>query len=160
SIGGPSHEGTLDPKFFNSAGGLRGEAGTVYEGGIRVPMIIRWPAHIKPGQVSDFPCAAWDFLPTLMEAAFMKPPEKTDGHSLLPVLTGKGKNNSHESFYWESAEGAEGERQKAVRKGDWKIVKIGSATPALYNLKTDIGETNNVADKHSDIVKNLQKLLG
>src|SRR5262249_25851160 len=105
SIGGPVQEGDMDPKFFNSAGGLRGGAGPVYEGGIRVPMIIRWPAHIQPGQVSDIPCAAWDILPTLMEAAFMKPPGKTDGHSLLPLLTGKGKAAGHESFYWETVQG-------------------------------------------------------
>ena len=86
------------PKFFDSSGPLRGEAGSVYEGGIRVPMIIRWPARIKPGQVSDFTCAAWDILPTAMEIAFMKPPQKTDGFSLLPVLTGNGKTNVHESF--------------------------------------------------------------
>ena len=98
SIGGPMQEGAMDPKFFGSAGGLRGGAGSVYEGGIRVPMIIRWPAHIKPGQVSDFACAAWDILPTLMETAFLKPPEKTDGISLLPVLTGKEKPSRTKVF--------------------------------------------------------------
>ncbi len=72
SIGGAQQEGLMDPKFFNSSGPLRGEAGSVYEGGIRVPMIIRWPARIKPGQVTDFPCAAWDILPTAMEIAFQK----------------------------------------------------------------------------------------
>lgn len=157
SIGGAQKEGDMDPKFFRSSGPLRGEAGSVYEGGIRVPMIIRWPAHIKPGQVSDLPCAAWDILPTLMEIAFMKPPEKTDGFSLLPVLTGKEKPKTHESFYWESVEG---DMQKAARKGDWKIVQIGSGAPALYNLKTDIGETNNVADKNADVLKNMKGLLG
>jgi arylsulfatase A-like enzyme len=157
SIGGPQKEGAMDPKFFRSSGPLRGEAGNVYEGGIRVPLIIRWPAQIKPGRVSDIPCAAWDLLPTLMETAFMKPPAKTDGVSLLPVLTGKGKPNTHESFYWEANEyGA----QKAARKGDWKIVQIGTNPPDLYNLKFDIGETNNVAEKNPDIVKNLIGLLG
>jgi arylsulfatase A len=156
SIGGPQKEGAMDPKFFGSSGPLRGEAGSVYEGGIRVPLIIRWPAQVKPGQVSDVPCAAWDLLPTLMETAFMKPPAKTDGLSLLPVLTGKEKPKTHESFYWESHDG---EAQKAARKGDWKIVKIGANAPALYNLKSDIGETNNVAEKNPDIVKNLSALL-
>ena len=158
SIGGAQKEGAMDPKFFGSSGPLRGQAGSVYEGGIRVPLIIRWPAHIKPGQVSDFTCAAWDILPTAMEIAFMKPPQKTDGFSLLPVLTGKGKTNVHESFYWESPEGLG--PLKAAREGDWKIVQDGTNAPALYNLQTDIGETNNVAAKNANVVKNLKALLG
>jgi arylsulfatase A-like enzyme len=157
SIGGAQKEGAMDPKFFGSSGPLRGEAGSVYEGGIRVPMIIRWPAGIKPGQVSDFTCAAWDILPTLLDAAFMKPPEKTDGLSLLPVLTGKEKPKAHESFYWESADG---ETQRAARKGNWKIVQIGASAPALYNLKSDIGETNNVAEQNAEVLKNMKGLLG
>jgi len=157
SIGGAQKEGAMDPKFFGSSGPLRGEAGSVYEGGIRVPLIIRWPARIQPGQVSDFTCAAWDILPTLMEAAFEKPPEKIDGHSLLPLLLGKGKARGHESFYWESSDG---EAQKAALKGDWKIVQIGTNAPALYNLKSDIGETNNVAGKNADDLKGMKKLLG
>lgn len=156
SIGGAQKEGAMDPKFFDSSGPLRGEAGSVYEGGIRVPMIIRWPAQIKPGQVSDFACAAWDILPTLMNAAFLKAPEKTDGLSLLPVLTGKEKPKAHESFYWESTDG---ETQKALRKGDWKLVQIGAAAPALYNLKTDLSETNNVAEKNPDVLKSMKGLL-
>jgi arylsulfatase A-like enzyme len=153
SFGGAQREGAMDPKFFDASGPLRGEAGSVYEGGIRVPMIIRWPARIKPGQVTDFPCAAWDILPTAMEIAFSKPSQKTDGFSLLPVLTGKGKTNVHESFYWESNEG---ESQQAARMGDWKIVHIGTNAPALYNLKTDIGEKNDVADKNPDVLKKMK----
>jgi arylsulfatase A-like enzyme len=107
--------------------------------------------------VSDFTCAAWDILPTLLDAAFMKPPEKTDGLSLLPVLTGKEKPKAHESFYWESADG---ETQRAARKGNWKIVQIGASAPALYNLKSDIGETNNVAEQNADVLKNMKGLLG
>jgi arylsulfatase A-like enzyme len=156
SIGGPLQEGTMDTKFFHSSGPLRGEAGSVYEGGIRVPMIIRWPAQIKPGQVTDFACAAWDILPTLLDVAFTKP-EKTDGLSLLPLLTGKEKPKAHESFYWESTEG---ELQKAARKGDWKIVQLAPGAPALYNLKADIAETNDVAAKNPGIFKGMKELLG
>lgn len=156
SIGGPKAEGGMDPKFFNSAGPLRGEAGSVYEGGIRVPMIIRWPARIKPGQVSDFGWAAWDFLPTAAEIAFLSPPKKTDGVSILPLLTGKGHAAEHESFAWESSEG---DSQKAVRMGDWKLVQIETNAPELYNLKSDIGEQDNVAAKNPDAVKRLQTSL-
>lgn len=156
SIGGAQLEGMMSPRFFDSSGPLRGGAGSVFEGGIRVPMIVRWPAHIKPGQVSDFPCAAWDLLPTAMEIAFMKPPQKTDGFSLLPVLTGNGKTNVHESFRWESTDGA---GQRAVREGDWKMVQIGTNAPVLYNLKTDIGEMKNVADQNADVTKKMKGLL-
>jgi arylsulfatase A-like enzyme len=156
SIGGAQQEGAMDPKFFGSSGPLRGQAGSVYEGGVRVPMIIRWPARIKPGQVTDFPCAAWDILPTLMDIAFLKPPKNTDGFSLVPVFTGKGKTNVHENFYWESHEDGV---QQAARMGDWKIVRDGTNAPALYNLKMDIGETNNVAEKNGEIIKKLKSLL-
>lgn len=147
----------MDPGFFNSAGPLRGEAGSVYEGGIRVPMIIRWPARIKPGQVSDFTWAAWDFLPMAAEIAFMEPPRKTDGISILPVLLGKGKTNSHESFRWQSQDDSS---QQAARMGDWKIVRFGTNAPELYNLETDIGEKNNVAAKNPDVVARIEKILG
>jgi arylsulfatase A len=156
SLGGAQKEGAMDPKFFGASGPLRGEAGSVYEGGIRVPMIVRWPARIKPGQVTDFPCAAWDILPTAMEIGFSKPPQQTDGLSLLPVLTGKGKTNVHESFYWDSNE--EG-HQTAARMGDWKIVSMGTNAPALYDVKTDIGEKNNVAEKNPEVVKKMKGIL-
>ena len=156
SIGGPKQESGTDPKFFNSTGPLRGQAGSVYEGGIRVPMIIRWPARVKPGQVSDVVWAAWDFLPTAAEIAFLAPPKKTDGLSILPALTGKGHVTEHESFHWQSSEGTS---QQAVRMGDWKIVQIETNTPELYNLKTDIGERDDVAAKNPDAVKRMQPLL-
>lgn len=156
SIGGPQQEGEMNPKFFNSAGPLRGEAGSVYEGGIRVPMIIRWPARIKPGQVSDFAWAAWDFMPTAAEIALMERPERADGASIMPLLTRKGKVREHESFRWESHQDTP---QEAVRMGDWKLVQIGTNAPELYNLKTDIGERDDVATKNADVVKRMQKLL-
>jgi arylsulfatase A-like enzyme len=156
SIGGAQPEGAMDPKFFASSGPLRGQAGSVYEGGVRVPMIIRWPARIKPGQVTDFPCIAWDILPTLREIAFQKTPQKTDGFSLIPVLTGKGKTNVHENFYWESHENG---AQQAARMGNWKMVRIETNAPALYNLKTDIGEKDDVAQKNADVVKKMKSLF-
>jgi arylsulfatase A-like enzyme len=157
SIGGAQREGAMDPKFFDSSGPLRGEAGTVYEGGIRVPLIVHWPANIAPGRVSDFPCAAWDILPTIMDAALLEAPPKTDGISILPVLAGKGKAKAHESFYWESPDDG---GQRAARMGDWKLVRIGASAPALYNLKKDIGEKLDLADKNPDVVKKLEALFG
>jgi arylsulfatase A-like enzyme len=156
SVGGPQKEGAMDPKFFESAGPLRGEAGSVYEGGIRVPMIAYWPARIKPGQVSDFPCAAWDIMPTAAEIAFMKPPEKTDGISILPILTGRGEAKAHKSFNWESHGDSPAQ---ALRMDDWKIVRVGTNAPSLYNLKTDLSEKNDVAEKNPEVFKKLKALL-
>ena len=155
SIGGPQTDGEMNPKLFNSAGPLRGEAGSVYEGGIRVPMIIRWPARIEPRQASDFPWAAWDFLPTAAEIALINPPEKTDGISIF-VLVGKGKTNRHESFYWDSGPNR---AQQTARMGDWKIVRIGTNSPALYNLKADISERENIAGKNPTVLKKMEKVL-
>jgi arylsulfatase A-like enzyme len=156
SIGGPQREGAMDPKFFNGAGPLRGQAGSVYEAGIRVPMIIRWPARIKPGQVTDVPAVAWDILPTMMDIALMKAPKNTDGISFVPLLTGRGKMKAHPSFYWESQNGG---LQQAARLGDWKIVRLGTNAPALYNLKSDVGEQKDVAGKHPDVVAKMKSLL-
>lgn len=156
SVGGPQQEGALNPKFFNAAGPLRGDAGSVYEGGIRVPMIIRWPAQIKPGQVSDAPWAAWDLLPTIAEMALLPPPHKTDGVSVMPLLVKNGKMKPR-NFSWESQSSGP---QQAARMGDWKLVQIGTNAPALYNLKTDVSEKENVAGKNPDVVKKMKSLLG
>ncbi len=157
SIGGPNQEGATTSAFFNSAGKLRGEAGSVYEGGIRVPMIIRWPARIKPGQVNDFPWAAWDIFATAADIAFSKPSRKTDGTSIFPLLIGKGQVTPHSDLYWESSEG--GVDQQAARQEDWKIVREGTNAPALYNLKTDLAEKKDVAPQHPDVVKRMESLL-
>ena len=159
SIGGPQTEAGITPKFFDSSGPLRGEAGSVYEGGIRVPMIIRWPARIRPGQVSDFTWAAWDLMPTLAEIALTKDTEKTDGISILPVLTGKGKVRKHENFYWQT-QPDDAEPEQAARMDNWKIVRIGTNAPALYNLKTDLSETNDVSAQNPDVFRKMKALLG
>jgi arylsulfatase A-like enzyme len=130
----------------------------MYEGGIRVPMIARWKGTIKPGQVSDFPWAFWDFLPTAADIAGAKSnvPANVDGQSILPVLLGK-EMKPHEFFYWEFHE--KGSKQ-AVRMGDWKAVRLAINKPLeLYNLKNDIGETNNVAAAHPEVVEKIERYL-
>ena len=114
SDNGPHKEGGVDPNFFRSSGVLRGIKRDLYEGGIRVPFIIRWPGHIKPGTVSDEPFAFWDFLPTAAELAGAKLPGKTDGISMLPTLLGQPQTNRHEFLYWEFHERG---FQQAVRMG-------------------------------------------
>jgi arylsulfatase A-like enzyme len=150
SDNGPHAEGGVDPKFHRSSGPLRGIKRDLYEGGIRVPMIVRWPAQIKPGQVSDFPWALWDFLPTAADIAMTQPPKAIDGISVYPLLTGQVQTNKHEFLYWEFHERG---FQQAARRGDWKAVRPQADAPVeLYNLKTDLGEKDNVARKHPDIV--------
>ena len=154
---GPQTNGGVDPKFFQSAGPFRGGCGDLYEGGLRVPMIVHWPGKIPAGQVSDFPCAAWDFLPTATDIALIHSPTNIDGISVLPTLSGQTQTNRHESFYWklQSRDVAQ-----AVRMGDWKVMRSkADAPPELYNLKTDPGETNNVADKNPDVITRFQGIL-
>ncbi len=149
SDNGPHNEGGVDPKFFRSAGGLRGIKRDLHEGGIRVPFIVRWPFAVTAGTVSDLPCALWDVFPTVMEAAYSAAPRDIDGISLLPTLTGQTQTNRHEFLYWET-HGTNGFCQ-AVRMGDWKALRAGADGPLeLYNLKADPTEKTNVADQHID----------
>jgi arylsulfatase A-like enzyme len=157
SDNGPHQEGGVDPKFFQSAGPLRGVKRDLYEGGIRVPLIVRWPHQIQTNRVSDLPCAFWDFLPTAAEIARLKPPPHLDGISILPTLLGQTQTNRHEFLYWEFHERS---FQQAVRMGDWKAVRSQTGKPLeLYDLKTDIGEKKNVAAEHRDVVAKLEDYL-
>jgi arylsulfatase A-like enzyme len=157
SDNGPHKEGGVDPKFFNSAGPLRGIKRDLYEGGIRVPMIVRWPARIKPGQVSDFPWAMWDVLPTAAQIAMLEPPRNIDGISVFPLLTGKPQTNRHDYFYWEFHERG---FQQAVRMDDWKAVRPQASEPLeLYDLKNDVGEKKNVAAENPEVVAKIEKYL-
>ena len=158
SDNGPHDEGGAKAAFFDSSGPLRGIKRDLYEGGIRVPMIVRWSGTIKPGQVSDFPWAFWDFLPTAAEIAGAKDkvPPNIDGQSVLPTLLGQPQK-PHEFFYWEFHE--KGSKQ-AVRMGDWKAVRLAIEKPLeLYDLKTDVGETKNVAAAHADVVARIESYL-
>jgi arylsulfatase A-like enzyme len=155
---GPQTNGGADPKFFQSAGPFRGGGGDLYEGGRRVPMIVHRPGKIPAGQVGDFTWAAWDFLPTAMDIALVKPPAGIDGISVLPALSGQTQTNRHETFHWELKN--ERNAGHAVRMGDWEAVQPKAAAPLeLYDLKTDPGETNNVAGKNPEVIKKIELLL-
>jgi len=157
SDNGPHKEGGNDPDYFESRGPLRGIKRDLYEGGIRAPTIVRWPGKIKAGVVSDFPWAFWDFLPTAAEIAGAKPPPNIDGISILPTLLGQKQTKQHEFFYWEFHE--RGSKQ-AVRMGDWKAVRLLPGQPLeLYNLKTDLGEKENVASKNPEVVAKIEAYL-
>ncbi|MCD6508495.1 arylsulfatase [Candidatus Poribacteria bacterium] len=155
SDNGPHREGGHDPKFFKSSGPLRGIKRDLYEGGIRVPMIVRWPGKIKPGSVSDQVWAFWDFLPTAAEIAGVESPRGIDGISMLPALLGK-EQGDHEYLYWEFYERG---FDQAVRMGDWKGVRHLDRKIELYNLSEDIGERRNIAADHLDIVNEISKIM-
>ncbi len=156
SDNGPHAEG-VDPKFHASAGPLRGLKRDLYEGGIRVPMIVNWPAQIRPGQVSDFAWANWDFLPTAADIALTKAPKAIDGISIYPLLTGQTQTNRHEFLYWEFHERG---FQQAARMGDWKAFRPQADEPLeLYNLQTDVGEKENVAQNNPEVVAKFEAYL-
>jgi arylsulfatase A len=156
SDNGPHQEGGGDPVFFNSSGPLRGIKRDLYEGGIRVPMIARWPAKIKAGAVSNQVWAFWDFLPTAAAIAGVQVAKNIDGISMLPVLLGKEQRN-HQYLYWEFFER---NFQQAMRFKNWKAIRREAGKPVeLFNLDADIGEQDNVAAKHPDVVAHIEKLL-
>ena len=144
--------------FFRNTLDFREAKGSVYEGGIRAPMIARWPGNIRPGSVSEFPWAFWDFLPTAAELAGAKAPPNIDGISVLPTLLGKPQK-PHDYLYWESNGGKDGFRQ-AIRMGDWKGVRTGLTGPLeLYDLARDRAEKNDVAAQHPEVVARMRNAL-
>ncbi len=137
---------------------LRGHKGQLTEGGIRVPMAMRLPGTIPPGLSIDTPVITLDWLPTFLELAGSKPDSawKTDGLSLLPLLTGKPGNFPTRCLHWRT-QGDQG--PIAIREGDWKLIlRVPSpkAGPQLYQLKNDVHESKNLAATHPEKLKDLQ----
>jgi arylsulfatase A-like enzyme len=156
SDNGPHKEGGVDPKFFDSNGPLKGIKRDLYEGGIRVPMIARWPGRIEAGTTSDHISAFWDILPTMAEIAGVDAPEDTDGISMLPALLGRTPKQPR-LLYWEFHEGSS---KQAVRMDKWKAVRLAPSRPIeLYDLSQDIGEERNIADQHPRIVRRIEQIL-
>jgi len=157
SDNGPHREGGANPNFFDSNGPLRGIKRDLYEGGIRVPMIVRWPGKAKAGATSAEPWAFWDFLPTACAAAGIEAPKGIDGISMLPSIRGEPQRHRHEYLYWEFHERG---FTQAVRMGRWKAVRKGTKEPIeLYDLTKDIGEKNNIADEHPNVVAKVSEIL-
>lgn len=164
SDNGPSREtrnwldGRTDPYYGGSAGGLRGHKFSLFEGGIRSPALMCWPARIPAGQVVDEMGAAMDIFPTLLEAAGVETGDlELDGQSILPMVTA-GKPTPHTRIFWEM------NQQTAVRQGPWKLVLNGQlvegAPPEdavhLANLDDDPGEQTNLKDHHPELVGELK----
>lgn len=161
SDNGPHEEGGADPVFFGRDGRLRGLKRQTYEGGIRVPFIVRWPGKVRAGVKNDLPVAFYDVLPTFCELAGMEdyveryagttPAEGYfDGLSFAPALLGKDGQARHDFLYWEFEE----TDQVAVRCGDWKLISR-QGKPSLYHLATDLHEDRDVAGEHPDLVRRL-----
>jgi arylsulfatase A-like enzyme len=159
SDNGPHREGGFDPDFNDSNGPLRGIKRDLYEGGIRVPLLARWPGKLSAGSTNDHVGAFWDFLATFAKLAGASSSPDTDGISMAPTLSGDaaGQQN-HEFLYWEFHEG-EASKQ-AVRMGEWKGVRLApNAALELYKLDEDIAEERNVAADHPDVVKKIEDYL-
>lgn len=157
SDNGATFTGGMDADFFNSVGGLRGYKMDVYEGGIRVPFIVRWPEKVKANQTTDHVSAQYDIMPTLAELTG-SPINHTDGISLIPLILGKNNQQKKHAFlYFEYPENG---GQIAVRVGNWKAVKRGirknpHSPWELYNLTEDPSEKNNLAATHSQLVQEI-----
>jgi arylsulfatase A-like enzyme len=155
SDNGGTTDGGHSPKFFRSTGGLRGEKSTLYEGGIRVPAIARFPGRIPAGAVSDLPWAFWDFLPTAAELAGVPAPPALDGISIAPALLGRSQT-PHEYLYWES----HGRPfTQAVRMGNWKGIRRQGSALELYNLADDPAETADLAPRHPPVAAKIQGIM-
>jgi len=155
SDNGPTFNGGTDSEFFHSAGPLRGLKTMLYEGGIRVPTVVRWPGSIKPGRVSAHVSAFWDWLPTFAELLGVRPDGDTDGISLLPTLLGNPeKQKNHDYLYWEYS------GKQAVRRSEWKAYRSSVDSPLeLYNLKDDIAEQHDLAGQRPDMVKEMEDIM-
>ncbi len=162
SDNGPHQEGGADPDYFDSNGPFKGYKRDLYEGGIRVPMIARWPGKIQAGSTSDHISAFWDLMPTLAELIGATTPDDIDGVSYLPTLLGAGTQAQHDYLYWEFHERG---GRIAFRQGKWKAVKYNyleepDAPFELYDLDADPGETTNLADQHPDLLESFEVLRG
>ena len=151
----------VDYEFFESVGQLRGLKGSVYEGGLRVPMIARWPGRIQKGALSDHLSAHYDLISTIADLADTAAPE-SDSLSMLPALLGEeNAQKKHDHLFWDFA-GYGG--QLAVRRGDWKGVKQNlkkdaNAPLELYNIKQDPNESNDLSQQHPEIAAEMAQLM-
>ena len=161
SDNGAHQEGGADPAFFNSTAGYKGVKRSLYEGGIRTPLIVNWKNKISPNQKINHIGAFWDIYNTMMDLGQTKSTVENDGISFLPTLLKKGIQKKHNSLYWEFHE--DGGRQAILHNG-WKLIiqKVRSAQNScreLYQLEKDPFEKNNLADKYPAKVKQLEKLI-
>ncbi|MCC7387579.1 MAG: arylsulfatase [Phycisphaerales bacterium] len=163
SDNGASYVGGVDREFFSSHGELRGHKGQLWEGGIRVPTVVRWPGVVGPGTQCAGPSYHPDWMPTLAAAAGGAAPEGADGVSLLPLLRGEVGRVDREFLYWEFPEGAQQQALMFGESGRWKLLRPAlrnePARVELYDLLEDPGETTNLAETHPDLVAQALEIM-
>lgn len=153
SDNGPHSEGGHKHEYFDANGPLRGYKRDLYEGGIRAPTIAWWPGKIQAGSENDTPLAAYDWLATACELAEVEVPAHVDGQSYLSILLGNGQV-SRDYLFWSYGD------KKAIRSGKWKgVVPAKAKSLELYDLEEDIGETNDLAAKHPEVVRQLSSWI-
>jgi uncharacterized sulfatase len=159
SDNGHHAEGGNHPELFDANGPLRGLKRDLYEGGIRVPTIVRWPGVVPAGVVSDFVACFTDLFPTFSELAGANVPVGLDGISLVPVISGRGIPERRDALYWEFHEG--GFSQAVLMEGRWKAIRNKRPDVAIevYDVATDTGETMNLAGSRPDLVKRAMALF-
>jgi len=162
SDNGTTHLGLeVDYEFFHSVGELRGLKGSLYEGGVRMPTIVRWPGQVAPGTTSERISGFEDWMPTILEliGAADATPQNIDGISLAPTLL--GKEQQPRPFLYREFSGYGG--QQSIRVGDFKAIRTnmgkGNLAIELYNMAEDVGEQKDVAGEHPEIVTRLEKLM-
>jgi len=165
--GAPEGEGHK-LEFFRSNGPLRGQKAQLYEGGIRIPMLVRWPGKIRAGTVSDLPWSFVDFLPTAASIAGVEAPRNLDGVSMLDAMRSgtMAKDRPTRFLYWEfyafdanRYELRKNTLAQAARWGDWKAVRRPGSQMELYNLRTDLAETTDVAAQQKGVAAKLEQYL-
>lgn len=141
---------------------LRGEKGALYEGGIRVPLIVKYPPMIEPGTTCAEPAISYDFFPTFADLAGADLPaqETIDGLSLVPLLKNPGAKLEREAIHFHYPHYHHSRPAGAIRKGPWKLIEfLDGSEPELYNLSEDIGETKNLAEDRKGLAAALRKEL-
>ena len=160
SDNGPHREGGNDPDFFDSNGPLRGIKRALYEGGIRVPMIVHWPGHIEPGSVSNHVSYHGDLTATVAELTSANYVQGIDSVSMLPTILGADDQQAeHDHLYWEFYESG---FKQAVRRGDWKAIRRfrnDEMTAELYNLADDLSEERDLAARKPDVLAEMVTVM-
>lgn len=145
--------------YFGGAGPLRGAKADLYEGGVRVPFVVRWTGTVDPAQVSDLVVGTYDFLPTAAELSGAGIPAGLDGLSLAPTLTGEGAQDEHEFIVFTQHGSQSGPTEPpadvALRWGDYKLVVLEDGRQQLFDLAADLGETTDISADHPDVVADM-----
>jgi arylsulfatase A-like enzyme len=163
SDNGAAAEHGVKSEYFDGSGPLRGIKRDLYEGGIRVPLIVSWPGTIPAGEVDDSShITFWDVLPTLADLGGAEVPAalQLDGKSVTPSLLEGVTVGNDRPLYWEYRQKPNTGLKQAVRWGRWKAVRLSEdADLEIYDLQEDLGETRNVADQHPDLIEKFESFL-